>query len=149
MNGSISTLMGGEGGKGFDMGESRYSFILSLHFSKLVIFHWSFPLELSLFRPASFLLVLLLTILSRSTAAFPLNWNDALFILIQLDSNAQPPGKRELAALTAPPKFDNVDDERRYLKETLVAAIRIFAKYDLDHTIAGSFLISLSWCVWK
>ena len=39
----------------------------------------------------------------------------------------------ELAALTQPPAFDNVDDERAYLKERLCAAIRIFAREGLDH----------------
>lgn len=33
----------------------------------------------------------------------------------------------QMKALTEPPKFDNVQDERRYLKERLVAALRIFA----------------------
>lgn len=33
-----------------------------------------------------------------------------------------------MAALTSPPKFDNVDEERAYLKERLCAALRIFAR---------------------
>ncbi|GAA5875184.1 hypothetical protein JCM1840_007275 [Sporobolomyces johnsonii] len=50
-------------------------------------------------------------------------------------------GPAELEALLSPPKFDNVEDERAYLKERLAAALRIFGKYGYDHHIAGHLTV--------
>ncbi|KAK4050805.1 hypothetical protein OIV83_003226 [Microbotryomycetes sp. JL201] len=50
-------------------------------------------------------------------------------------------GKGDLAKLTAPPKFDNVEAERAYLKERLCAALRIFAKQGFDHHVAGHLTV--------
>ena len=44
-------------------------------------------------------------------------------------------GSGGLAALTQPPTFTTVEAERAYLKERLVAAIRIFAHEGFDHTV--------------
>ncbi|KAF9518475.1 hypothetical protein BS47DRAFT_1338410 [Hydnum rufescens UP504] len=43
----------------------------------------------------------------------------------------------ELRDLWTPPTFSDVEEHRKYLKEHLVLAIRIFAKYGFDHHIAG------------
>jgi hypothetical protein len=43
--------------------------------------------------------------------------------------------KGDLAALSTPPKFDDVEEEKRYLKERLALACRIFAQYGLDHHV--------------
>ncbi|GAA5936209.1 hypothetical protein JCM3775_006433 [Rhodotorula graminis] len=50
-------------------------------------------------------------------------------------------GKGDLAALVVPPKFDNVDAERKYLKHRLALACRIFAQYNLDHHVAGHLTV--------
>jgi len=47
----------------------------------------------------------------------------------------------DLQALSTPPKFDNVDDERQYLKIRLALACRIFAQHGLDHHIAGHLTV--------
>jgi len=39
--------------------------------------------------------------------------------------------------LLTPPTFSDVEEHRKHLKERLVLAIRIFAKYNFDHIIAG------------
>nr|4XXF_A Chain A, Fuculose-1-phosphate aldolase [Glaciozyma antarctica] len=46
-----------------------------------------------------------------------------------------------LAALTKPPTFATVEAERAWLKERLVAAIRIFANEGFDHTVAGHLTV--------
>ncbi len=43
--------------------------------------------------------------------------------------------KGDLAALSTPPKFDDIEEEKRYLKERLALACRIFAQYGLDHHV--------------
>jgi len=53
-------------------------------------------------------------------------------------------GKGDLAALVVPPKFDSVDAEKKYLKERLALACRIFAQYNLDHHVCVLVLLSLS-----
>ncbi|BGP49207.1 hypothetical protein JCM10450v2_005090 [Rhodotorula kratochvilovae] len=50
-------------------------------------------------------------------------------------------GKGDLAALTSPPKFDNIEDEKKYLKIRLALACRIFAQYGLDHHVAGHLTV--------
>ncbi|KAI5474401.1 class II aldolase/adducin domain containing protein [Pseudohyphozyma bogoriensis] len=50
-------------------------------------------------------------------------------------------GEGDLLALATPPKFDSIEKERAYLKERLVAAIRIFAKFGLDHHVAGHLTV--------
>ncbi len=45
--------------------------------------------------------------------------------------------KGDLAALSTPPKFDNPDEEREYLKIRLALACRIFAQYGLDHNVVS------------
>ncbi|KDE09471.1 hypothetical protein MVLG_00373 [Microbotryum lychnidis-dioicae p1A1 Lamole] len=40
-----------------------------------------------------------------------------------------------LKELTEPPKFDNVEDERKYLKERLAAALRIIGRLGFDHHV--------------
>lgn len=45
-----------------------------------------------------------------------------------------------MAALTKPPTFTDVDEERAYLKERLCAAMRIFAAEKFDHGV-----VSLVW----
>ncbi|GAA5883167.1 hypothetical protein JCM3774_006863 [Rhodotorula dairenensis] len=59
------------------------------------------------------------------------------------DADAQGFGfeKGDLAALSTPPQFDNLDDEKRYLKERLALACRIFAQYGLDHHVAGHLTV--------
>ncbi|GAA6026429.1 hypothetical protein JCM8202_000240, partial [Rhodotorula sphaerocarpa] len=47
----------------------------------------------------------------------------------------------DLQALSTPPKFDNVDDGRQYLKIRLALACRIFAQHGLDHHIAGHLTV--------
>lgn len=47
-------------------------------------------------------------------------------------------GQGELAALTSPPKFNDFESERAYLKERLVASLRIFAKLGFDHHVVSS-----------
>lgn len=61
------------------------------------------------------------------------------------DADAQGFGfeKGDLAALATPPKFDNLDDEKRYLKERLALACRIFAQYGLDHHVVRSPFLAL------
>jgi hypothetical protein len=44
----------------------------------------------------------------------------------------------ELRNLWIPPTFSDVEEHRKYLKERLVLAIRIFAKYGFDHHIVSS-----------
>lgn len=39
--------------------------------------------------------------------------------------------------LRSPPKFENKEDERRYQKEHLAAAFRVFAKQGFDEGVAG------------
>ncbi|SCZ89182.1 BZ3500_MvSof-1268-A1-R1_Chr1-1g01012 [Microbotryum saponariae] len=46
-----------------------------------------------------------------------------------------------LKELTEPPKFDNVEDERRYLKERLAAALRIIGRLGFDHHVAGHLTV--------
>lgn len=41
----------------------------------------------------------------------------------------------------APPKFDNVEDERLYKKQRLAASFRIFAKYGFDEGVAGHLTV--------
>ncbi|ORY89026.1 class II aldolase/adducin, N-terminal domain-containing protein [Leucosporidium creatinivorum] len=50
-------------------------------------------------------------------------------------------GQGELAALTSPPKFTDIESERAYLKERLVASLRIFAKLGFDHHVAGHLTV--------
>lgn len=55
-------------------------------------------------------------------------------------------GNGQLAALTQPPKHDTVEAERAYLKERLVAALRIFAQQGFDHGVVSPlFCYIRSW----
>ncbi|GAA5929238.1 uncharacterized protein JCM15063_004091 [Sporobolomyces koalae] len=47
----------------------------------------------------------------------------------------------DFVKLITPPKFDSVEKEREYLKERLVAAIRIFGKFGYDHHVAGHLTV--------
>lgn len=40
-----------------------------------------------------------------------------------------------------PPKFDDLYQERRYLKHRLALAFRIFAKFDLSEGVAGHITV--------
>lgn len=51
----------------------------------------------------------------------------------------------DLQALSTPPKFDNVDDERQYLKIRLALACRIFAQHGLDHHIVRLRSLGQRW----
>ena len=51
--------------------------------------------------------------------------------------------KGDLAALSTPPKFDDVEEEKRYLKERLALACRIFAQYGLDHHVVRFILFGI------
>lgn len=51
-------------------------------------------------------------------------------------------GKGGLAALTKAPTFETVEAERAWLKERLVAAIRIFANEGFDHTVVSARFVS-------
>ncbi|KAJ2362695.1 hypothetical protein H4S02_011313, partial [Coemansia sp. RSA 2611] len=44
---------------------------------------------------------------------------------------------RFVFTMPQPPTFANVEDERRHLKQRLVAAYRVFSKLGLDEGIAG------------
>lgn len=46
-----------------------------------------------------------------------------------------------MGSLTEPPQFETIEEEREYLKGRLCAAIRIFAKEGLDHTVAGHLTV--------
>ena len=50
-------------------------------------------------------------------------------------------GAGEMAALTQPPKFESVEEERAYLKEKLAASLRIFARLGFDHHVAGHLTV--------
>ena len=39
--------------------------------------------------------------------------------------------------IRSPPKFDNIEDERRYKKQHLAAAFRVFARQGFDEGVAG------------
>ena len=39
--------------------------------------------------------------------------------------------------LLTPPTFSDVEEHRKYLKERLVLAIRIFARYNFDHIVVS------------
>ncbi|KAJ2744471.1 hypothetical protein GGI20_002945 [Coemansia sp. BCRC 34301] len=51
-------------------------------------------------------------------------------------TDADKPG-RFVFTMPQPPTFDSVEEERRHLKQRLVAAFRVFAKLGLDEGIAG------------
>lgn len=48
-------------------------------------------------------------------------------------------GKGDLVSLSTPPKFDDVEAEKTYLKTRLALACRIFAQYGLDHHVVRRF----------
>lgn len=48
----------------------------------------------------------------------------------------------DLKALSTPPKFSTVEEERKHIKERLAAAFRIFAKHDFDHHVVSIFHIA-------
>ncbi|GAA6002809.1 uncharacterized protein JCM10292_001312 [Rhodotorula paludigena] len=50
-------------------------------------------------------------------------------------------GKGDLISLSTPPKFDDVEAEKTYLKTRLALACRIFAQYGLDHHVAGHLTV--------
>ena len=43
----------------------------------------------------------------------------------------------KILKIRSPPKFDNLEDERRYRKEHLAAAFRMFADRGFDEGVAG------------
>src|SRR2546429_2093411 len=43
-----------------------------------------------------------------------------------------------------PPKFEDKHEERKYLKERLAAAFRIFGKYGFDEGVAGHITLRVS-----
>ncbi|GAA5993292.1 hypothetical protein JCM10908_001416 [Rhodotorula pacifica] len=49
--------------------------------------------------------------------------------------------KGDLLSLSTPPKFDDIEKEKQYLKERLALACRIFAQYGLDHHVAGHLTV--------
>ncbi|KAJ2246776.1 hypothetical protein GGI13_005307, partial [Coemansia sp. RSA 455] len=55
---------------------------------------------------------------------------------IAFTKDASHPG-RFVFTMPQPPTFTNVEDERRHLKQRLVAAYRVFSKLGLDEGIAG------------
>ncbi|GAA6064611.1 hypothetical protein JCM10212_007100 [Sporobolomyces blumeae] len=59
----------------------------------------------------------------------------------QPDSESFFDDNSDFLALITPPKFDSVDDERRYLKEKLAASLRIFGKMGYDHHVAGHLTV--------
>ena len=46
-------------------------------------------------------------------------------------------GAQDMANLPLPPKFDDPQKEREYVKGRLAAAFRIFGKYGYDEGVAG------------
>ncbi|KAJ1965601.1 hypothetical protein GGI12_000652 [Dipsacomyces acuminosporus] len=55
---------------------------------------------------------------------------------IKLARDANDPGKI-VFAMPKPPTFDSFEEERKHIKQRLVAAFRIFSKLNLDEGIAG------------
>lgn len=53
-------------------------------------------------------------------------------------------GASDLFALATPPKFEDKEKERQYLKEHLAAAVRIFAKYGFDHHVVRCMMQTIS-----
>ena len=45
--------------------------------------------------------------------------------------------------LLTPPTFSDVEEHRKHLKERLVLALRIFAKYNFDHIIVSTVSLLL------